>query len=157
MEFAVNRAPFQVLVFPYHIDLANNPRYAVFRRNDPSEGYWQGLAGGGEGAETPLEAAKREAFEEAGVSSDSKFIELTSTTTIPVINICGFIWGQNTLVVPEYAFGVLVIRDAFRLSHEHTAFEWLGYDGAMARLRWDSNKNALWELNTRLQRQKVNG
>jgi ADP-ribose pyrophosphatase YjhB (NUDIX family) len=37
--------------------------YAVFKRTDG--GCWQGIAGGGEKGETPLQAAQREALEEA--------------------------------------------------------------------------------------------
>ena len=28
--------------------------------------------------------------------------------------------------------------------------EWLSYEDAKARLKWDSNRNALWELNWKL-------
>ena len=30
--------------------------------------------------------------------------------------------------------------------------EWLTYEEAIKKLTWDSNKNALWELNERLKR-----
>ena len=59
------RAPFQVLVFPYRYTPEEEIEYAVFFRISPRYGgVWQAIAGGGEDDETPLEAAKREAFEE---------------------------------------------------------------------------------------------
>ena len=36
------------------------------------------------------------------------------------------------------------------LSQEHTEYEWVDYKTALKRLRYDSNKTALWELNERL-------
>ena len=33
--------------------------------------------------------------------------------------------------------------------------EWLSYDEAIKKLKWDSNKNALWELNYRLLNNKM--
>ncbi|OOR05704.1 NUDIX pyrophosphatase, partial [Bacillus mycoides] len=46
------RAPYQVLIFPY-IKTDDSIQYAIFNRSD--YGYWQGIAGGGEDGETPIE------------------------------------------------------------------------------------------------------
>jgi hypothetical protein len=54
------RAPFNVLVYPYHRLPDGELKYALFKRSD--EGWWQAMAGGGEGKETPQQAAKREAL-----------------------------------------------------------------------------------------------
>jgi len=142
------RAPFQVLVLPYRLTQDGGILYAVFRRKDA--GYWQGIAGGGEDVESPLEAAKREAFEEAGIEPTSRFLELDSTSTVPVEGVSGFIWGPDVLVVPEYCFGVMVEREQLTMSAEHMDYKWADYNTARGMLRWDSNKNALWELNHRV-------
>jgi dATP pyrophosphohydrolase len=142
------RAPFQVLIFPYQITDNDKILYAIFRRSDA--GYWQAIAGGGEDDETPLEAARREAFEEGGIDSAGSFIELDSHFTIPAEEIAGMIWGQKVLVLPEHSFGVEVNDEAIVLSDEHNAFRWLDYEAARSLLHWDSNKNALWELDYRL-------
>jgi len=148
----MSRAPFQVLVFPYRVMPNNKVLYAVFRRELSTGAYWQGIAGGGENGESPLEAAKREAFEEAGIKPHSEYIELDSYAMIPVVNVCGFRWGKDVLVIPEYCFGVRVEDVHLQLSSEHTEFKWLDYDMAGKILSWDSNKNALWELDLRLRR-----
>jgi dATP pyrophosphohydrolase len=145
----MSRAPFQILVFPFRILPDKKILYAVFKRSDT--GYWQGIAGGGEDDETPLEAAKRESSEEAGIDPDNNYIKLDSFSTIPAVGISGLIWGEDILVVPQYCFGVEVADKDLRLSGEHDEFKWLGYDKAREILHWDSNKNALWELNQRLQ------
>lgn len=73
------RAAFQILAIPYRI-MDGSPFYCVFHRADFDQ--WQFIAGGGEDDETPLEAAKREAFEEGGIQSEN-WIELLSLSYIP--------------------------------------------------------------------------
>lgn len=145
----MGRAPFQVLVLPYKISEKENICYAIFSRSD-FDNCWQGIAGGGEGKETPIAAAKREAFEEAGITRSSKYTKLNSYSTLPVVNVCGFKWGPKVLVIPEYCFGVELKRETMQLSKEHSNFKWVNYSRALEMLKWDSNKNALWELNHRL-------
>ncbi len=148
-ERAADRAAFQVLVFPYRSDDGAGFRYALFRRADDS--YWQGVAGGGEAGESPLEAARREAAEEAGLAKGTEFTALDSVATIPVVNVTGdFRWGPDVLVIPEHTFGALCENDELHLSDEHTEYQWFGIDEAKRALRWDSNRNALWELDHRL-------
>ena len=61
------------------------------------------------------------------------------------------IWGPNVYVVRELAFGAEVgPNEVIRLSDEHAELAWLTYPQARERLRWDSNRTALWELHTRL-------
>ncbi len=62
------------------------------------------------------------------------------------------LWGEGVLVVPEYCFGVEVRNREFVLSREHAEYRWVRYDSAIEMLHWDSNKNALWELNHHLLR-----
>lgn len=142
------RAPYQILVFPYHKTVDAKIKYCIFKRKDMKT--WQGIAGGGENGESPIEAAKREALEEAGISTKNKLTKLSSISSIPVEAISGFIWGKDTLVIPEYSFGVEVHNMDINLKDEHTKYEWLNYKKASNKLEWDSNKTALWELNYRL-------
>ena len=145
------RATFNALVFPYYITPDRQIDYAVFNRSDAVEDFWQAISGGGEDDETPLEAARRESWEEAGISPESSFIALDSMTTIPVYHY-GYTWDKDTYVVSEYSFGVQVEDRSLRLSHEHTEYRWLDFQAATEILKFDSNKNALWELDQRLHR-----
>ena len=95
----MGRAPFQVLVIPYRHS-GRDFEYCAFHVIEAEGGFWQFVAGGGKGDETPLAAARRESLEEAGIPSGTTFLELQS-----------------------------------KASHL---------------LKWDSNKNALWELDQRL-------
>lgn len=155
-EATATRAAFQVLVLPYRSDGAGGFAYALFRREDAS--YWQGVAGGGEQGESPLEAARRETAEEAGLPEDSQFTPLDSMITIPVVDVTGdFRWGPDVLVIPEHAFGVRCDQVEIRLSPEHTEYGWFSFDDAVHLVRWDSNRNALWELDHRLRHGMLRG
>lgn len=143
------RAPFQVLVFPF-MKTGTGFRFAVLRRNSATGGYWQGIAGGGEEGERPEEAARREAAEEAGIPLNAALARLDTMTMIPVINVCGFRWGNDVPVIPEYAFGVEVQSESLMLSGEHAEYIWGDIDAVMSLVKWDSNRTALWELNYRL-------
>ena len=145
----MSRAPFQVLVLPFRHNQGGQLEYAVFRRRD--EGYWQFIAGGGEDNEKPILTARREAFEEAGITPASEYIILDSRNTVPVEGVTGqFTWGKDVYVIPEYTFGVKPDSEDINLSREHTEYRWVSYEDAVAMLQWDSNKNALWELNARI-------
>lgn len=147
------RAPFQVLVLPFYRK-GKNIVYAVFRRTDA--GYWQGIAGGGEGTETPLEAARREAGEEAGISPDAYYIALAAVSRMPVEEVVGaLLWGKDVLTIPEYCFGVEVSSKELALSREHAEYRWARRDTAIEMMHWESNKTALRELDRRLLRERV--
>lgn len=144
------RAPFQVLVIPYKI-INDEILYGIFLRSDMK--VWQAISGGGEDEETPMDAAKREANEEAGIDYNAQYMKLDCTCTIPVEFVTGkFSWGNDVYVVKEYTFGVDVTGVNILLSDEHDEVKWLTYDDAKKVLKWDSNISALWELNKRLLR-----
>lgn len=142
------RAPFQILAIPYRI-INSSPQYCVFHRSDFDQ--WQFIAGGGEDDETPIAAAKREIFEEGGVTVNNitplKSICHIPTDIFPLKYL--YNWSEDTYVVPEYSFGFECTEDV-KLSHEHVECVWLSYEEARAKLKWDSNRTALYELNCRL-------
>jgi dATP pyrophosphohydrolase len=147
----MSRAPFQVIVFPYRLSAAGSHEYAIFFRETVRYGdFWQAISGGGEDDETPLQAAQREGFEEGGIPQDTPLLALESMATIPAPQAAGMLWGPEVLVVPEYAFGADVGAHRIVLSEEHTEFRWVDYAAAQTLLRFDSNRNALWELDYRL-------
>jgi isopentenyl phosphate kinase len=143
------RAPFQVLIYPYRRTDTGEFEYALFKRSD--HGYWQAVAGGGEEGESPLEAARREAFEEANISSDSSYLVLQTVESVPVTEFRdSYLWGEETYVIPQYYFGVLAASGEIRISHEHTHLRWFSYFEAYQILNYESDRTALWELNCRL-------
>jgi len=145
------RAPYQVLIIPYKRE-NDSYKFAIFKRADMDCYQW--IAGGGEDFDLDiLTTAKRECFEEAGLSDNSDYMQLDTTSPIPVHIFNDYPWGPDVLVIPEYSFGVHIGDQDIQLSHEHKSFEWVSYDQAMERLTYDSNKTALWELVVRLNRE----
>jgi dihydroneopterin triphosphate diphosphatase len=143
------------LVLPYRMT-GSIIEYAILKRADLH--YWQGIAGGGEDAETPLEAAKREVFEETGLTESCKLMTLDSITSLPVEHVVGeFLWGEDVYVIKEYSFGVDVSEGELLLSKEHSDFKWVSYEEAFRELKWNSNRTALWELHKRLTRMREKG
>ena len=159
-----------MLVIPYK-RVNGRLLYCVFKTR---EGYWQFIAGGGEGRacpvpenskwnracpvpersewyrETPLRAARRETWEESGIRS-GRMTRLESMATIPKYHFSEHRDKKGFYVVPEYAFALEVGRhEKVVLSEEHVACAWVSYAQAVKRLEFDSNKNALWELKERL-------
>ena len=141
------RRPFQILVIPFRWTAAG-PEFAVLKRSDAN--YWQFVAGGGEDGETPEQAAERETREEVGIAGD--LIPLDSLSTVPKSCFAAAdSWSDEALVIPEHCFAVDASDRDISLSNEHTEFRWVPCEQASSLLKWDSNRNALWELNERLQ------
>jgi dihydroneopterin triphosphate diphosphatase len=143
------RAPFQVLIYPYRQTSQASFEYALLRRSD--EGFWQGIAGGGEDNETLLEAAKRESYEEAGIANNADFLQLDTVEYVPVTAFRdSALWGEQIYVIPQYSFGVWIKNGAIVLSHEHSEFRWLPYEEASKLVKFAGNRTVLWELDKRL-------
>ena len=150
------RAPFQILVYPYREISGNEYVFALLKRSD--SGWWQAIAGGGEDDETSLEAARREAKEEAGIGNDSYFLPLDTIIWVRATEFNDSnLWGEDVYVIPQYCYGVEVRDERIILSQEHSEYRWLRYDDAEALTKYDGNKTALWELNQRLKRKGSKG
>ncbi len=136
------RAPFQVIVFPYHFE-SGELQVLIGKRRDV--GYWQAISGGGENDESAIAAAQRELKEEASLTGEN-WLKLDSMCTLPKVHYVGHeAWRENEFVVPEYAFMVEVTGEAIS-SEEHSELRWCSIKNANNLLKYDSNKNALWEV-----------
>ena len=144
------RAKYQVLVLPYKKQ-GDKILYCIFQRSDMD--VWQFIAGGGEDADaSPLISAKREAYEEADISYGEKYDALETKCSISTecFKKARLVWGEACLVIPEYCFAVELTEGTIKISHEHTSFEWIDYTTAVQRLKYDSNRVALWELENKI-------
>ena len=144
----MSRAPYNTLTIPYR--WRNGVlEFAVFYRRDSP--MCQFIAGGGEDDETPFHAAQREAREEASLqAARADWIKLDAKASIPRTAFPDAPWPDDVHVVTEHAFAVEATGLAIQLSDEHARFQWLQYDRAERELTWDSNRVALFELNSRL-------
>jgi len=142
------RKPKQVLVFLYRKNRNNLYEYCIFYRSKFK--FWQGVSGGVENNESLIETVKREVLEETGVRV-SDIYQLSTVSSIPVVDVTGnFSWCNDVYVVPEYSFGVSLENYDIHLSSERKEYKWCLFEEAYEKLKFDSNKTALWELNQRL-------
>ncbi|UQV24935.1 NUDIX hydrolase [Vibrio sp. J383] len=140
------RAPFQVLIFPYKLEIAE-PLFLIACRTDNGE--WQAISGGGEDQESLLDAAKRELCEETSLTG-IVWVQLDSICMLPRVFYSGHEkWSDHPYVIPEYSFSVQVSGEP-KLSSEHTEFRWCKASDASKLLKYDSNRIALWEICERL-------
>ena len=98
-----------------------------------------------------LKLAKEKQNAKAGISYEAPVIELASISTMPVVNVTdSFLWGEDVYLIYEHCFGIDATNESITLSHEHTKMEQLTYEETKTKLKWDSNRNTLWELNWKL-------
>jgi dihydroneopterin triphosphate diphosphatase len=145
------RAPFQVLVYPYRRRPDAELEIALFRRVEG--GYWQGIAGGGDEGETPEDAARREAREEAGIEPAGPWIALKPVLSVPVNVIRPDLrrhWPGWLTTIPCHPFAVESPQGSIRLSAEHAEFRWVGRDQARELVHWDTDRMALAALDVAL-------
>ena len=145
------RIPKQVLIIPYR-KIDDKIEYCIFKRKDMNA--WQWIAGGAEDFDKNiLESAKREFWEETNIK-DVALQQLEMTCKIPVVNVVkDFMWGEDVFYSEEYAFSANITDEKIQLSNEHTEYKWVDYSEARSLLKYDSNKSALWELDTKLKRE----
>lgn len=125
--------------------------YCIFKRSDID--VWQFIAGGGEEEDAALlVSAKREAKEEANIFDTEKYSALETQCSISTecFKKARLMWGETCLVIPEYSFAVEITDSEIMISTEHTEFEWTDYNTAVQKLKYDSNKVALWELDNKI-------
>lgn len=146
------RQPRQVHIYLYR-ERGGAYEYAIFQRKDMPECF-QGVCGGGEGDETLEQAARREVFEEAGVTGNVPLYRLESISNLPDTLFSARArkaWGPAVCVVLMYFFA-MPFDGEIVLSDEHLQVEWLPYEEAYARVYFEDQKIALYELNERLTR-----
>lgn len=146
------RQPKQVHIYLFR-KRNNQWEYLIFHRAD-MPGCWQGVCGGLENEETPEEGARRELFEEVGVTDSLPLHPLESISYLPD-NIFSpkarALWGKQTVVVPMYFFA-MPFSGEVTLSHEHSEVCWLPYEEAHNLIYFNDQKVALYELNEKLLR-----
>jgi hypothetical protein len=136
------RAPFAVLVLPYAVALDGVVSYAVFREPALSHRTWHLLAAHALRAETPLEAARRAAWQIAEVPPDAAYLALDTRSTIELQG------APSELAA--HAFAVRVCTDEVCPRRRHVEHHWVSYRIADGLLHNQADRDALWELRRRL-------
>ena len=152
----MSRQAKQIHVYLYRKKEGDIYEFAIFQRSD-NQLWWQGISGGVEEGETIEQAARREIFEEAGISSHQPLYLLESISYLPTYIFDDEIqekWGEDIVVIPMYFFA-MPFDGKIKLSYEHSDFQWLRYKEAKELVYFDDQKTALWELKERLKRKSL--
>lgn len=119
------------------------PKFLVLQRNERKGGFWQTITGGVHRMELLSENVVREVSEEIGIPAMPENLLATEYTF-------HYIGGEG-YELNEYVYGYrLGDADAVRLSDEHVAYEFLGTQEAIARVKYDGNKKAIEEVGKKL-------
>jgi len=147
------RQPIQVHTYLYR-ERNGEYEYAIFQRSDMPV-CWQGVIGGLEDGEDLETGARRELFEEAGVTDKCPLYRLESISYMPVdafkATNYSEIWGEKVVVVPVYYFAMPYDKEII-LSDEHLDMKWLPFKEARELVYFYPQKTVLYELNERLLR-----
>lgn len=121
------------------------PEVLVMRRAPERLGYWSLVAGGLEPNETPLEAAQRELFEEAGLQAVVRPLPRALSYSLlddpPAIR-ARYAPGIETVTVHAFVVDAPVKWEP-TLDAEHDLYEWCDLDEALALLEYDTTKDAV--------------
>jgi 8-oxo-dGTP pyrophosphatase MutT (NUDIX family) len=155
------RRPEKVLVYLYRRaaslgDLAQGrPKrleYLLLQRQPSTTnagGIWQTVVGGVRWREERVEAARREVFEETGLTLVRGIMAIGYAFSFP-INLrenqeSWYAPGVTTIVNTVYA-GEVVSARPISLCKEHIAYGWFPYTDALCRLHWPEEREALSRL-----------
>jgi 8-oxo-dGTP pyrophosphatase MutT (NUDIX family) len=161
MEEPTYRRPEKVLVYLYRRvtscdDLSRGrPKrveYLLLQRQ-PSRtnagGIWQTVVGGVRWQEERVEAARREVFEETGLTLLRGIMAIGYAFSFPIrLRRNQESWyapGVTTIVNTVYA-GEAVSARPIRLCKEHIDYGWFSYADALRRLHWSEEREALSRL-----------
>lgn len=127
--------------------------FLLLKRIQEEDGFWQPVTGHMEAGETVADTLKREVIEETGIH---KFKDLTD-------QLYSYEWYSDDqdeargVKGRDIVFGAEVRPETEVTLNpkEHDEYEWLPYDEALRRLKWQGNKESLRRLYERLQQQQT--
>jgi dATP pyrophosphohydrolase len=140
----VARQPIQVLVYLAAVDSAGERRYLMLQRVPRLDAFWQGVSGGVEGDETPLEAARREVLEETSFTP-ARLHDLGYTYSFPLADKWRNLYAEGVTEIVEHTFVAELVEMAEpRINPmEHDDWRWCSFDEAVGLLSWPENIVAL--------------
>ena len=140
------RQPISILVYPVRRG-DENWEYLLLRRvANPDlglENFWQGVTGGLEGGEGLMQAAKRELSEETGLIP-SALEKIEYAYSFPMDDKWKDMYPSGVDAIVAHVFIAYIDSQTEpALSHEHDMWQWYKADGALRKLKYPGNIEAL--------------
>ncbi|MBI5462600.1 MAG: dihydroneopterin triphosphate diphosphatase [Gammaproteobacteria bacterium] len=116
----------------------------MLRRRQPDD-FWQSVTGSLEWDETPEQAARRELFEETGVTADAGLIDCHTTHHFPILPAWRARYAPDVTENVEHVFRIaFAARPAIRLDlAEHLEYRWLDRAAAADLATSHTNRDAI--------------
>ncbi len=136
------RLPIQVLVYCYRKN-GEDFEFLMLRRTPRYDGFWQGVTGAPEGAESLHHGALRELQEETQFrAADLRQLDLKYT--FPMQDDWKWAYHPEVTEIDEYVFlSEWPAATDPVLSFEHDEFRWVSFEEALSLLKWQNNRDAL--------------
>jgi dihydroneopterin triphosphate diphosphatase len=137
------REPIQVLVYVAR-RMEREWQYLLLHRVARGDDFWQGVTGGLESGETPLQAAYRELREETGFTT-RRLVDLAYTYTFAVADKWRDLYAADVCEIVEHVFVAEMADETDpRIDRsEHDSWRWCSFDEALRLLHWPDNVKAL--------------
>lgn len=116
----------------------------LLRRRQP-EDFWQSVTGSLEWGETPVQAARRELFEETGLNAGAGLIDCQTTNRFPILPAWRTRYAPEVSHNIEHLFRIAFAeRPEIQLdSAEHLEYRWLDRESAAAQATSYTNRDAI--------------
>ena len=148
MERHRYRRPDKIIVYLYRRPNRDTVEYLLLRRasRGKSGAIWQTVVGSAEWGERLVEAARREVYEETGLT------RLQGIMAIGYAFSFDFAFAQSSYApdvnrISNTVFASEVVSDKpITLSPEHTEYRWFTYQRALEHVHWPEEREALLRL-----------
>jgi dATP pyrophosphohydrolase len=135
------RQPVQALVNVARAQ-AGEWQYVLLHRVARGDDFWQGVTGGAEDDESPLQAAGRELHEETAFDAD-RLVDLHFSYTFPLSEKWRDLYSRGVEEIREHAFVARGDVEPVIDPTEHYMWCWYSAKEALALLQWPNNREAL--------------
>ena len=118
----------------------------LLRRTRPAD-FWQSVTGSLRWGESPLQAARRELYEETGIMPGSQLRDLGHSETFPIVPPWRERYAPHARYNREHWFAVQLPgrRIVHRSPHEHAQARWLSAQrAALLATSWTNRKAIRW-------------
>jgi 8-oxo-dGTP pyrophosphatase MutT (NUDIX family) len=155
MSDSLYRRPDKVIIYLYRRTVSGQIEYLLLQRRFSSKAgrIWQTAVGSAQWSEDLVEAARREVFEETGLTRLQGITAIGYAFHFPFRLPEGYIseYAPEVCAIRNTVFAAEVVSARpIHLSHEHVAYDWFSLEVALNKVHWPEEREALTRLHPML-------